>query len=67
MNKTLLLIIMDGWGERDASLKIDGRAVERGKEFRFGHRRNPDSNDLIVWIKKETMESTEITISPKAK
>jgi hypothetical protein len=59
--------IITGWGDRDATLKIDGRAVERGKEFRFGHRRNPDSNDLIVWIKKETMESIEITISPNAK
>ena len=57
-------LVITGWGQRDATLKIDGRTVERGKEFRFGHRRNPDSNDLIVWIKKETMESTEITLLP---
>lgn len=59
--------VITGWGDRDATLKIDGRSVERGKEFRFGHRRNPDSIDLIVWIKKETMDTIEITLSPNAK
>ena len=57
--------VIAGWGNRDATLQVNGKAVKRGKEFRFGHRRNSDSTDLIVWIKKETMESTEITLSPK--
>jgi len=59
--------VITGWGQRDVTLKIDGSPVKQGREFRFGHRRNPNSKDLIVWIKKETMESTEITLSPIAK
>jgi hypothetical protein len=56
--------VITGWGDRDVALKINGRSIERGKNFRFGFRHNPDSIDLIVWVKKEIMETTELTLSP---
>jgi len=34
-------LVITGWGETEATLKIDGKDIARGKNFRFGHRRSP--------------------------
>lgn len=58
--------VITGWGDADATLKIDDRAVNRGKEFRFGHRRSPDGKDLIVWIKMESSKPVEVSLFPSS-
>ncbi len=57
--------VITNWGTSDVSLKVDGREKTQGKDFRFGHRRNPESSDLIVWVKKETQEPVVFTFTPK--
>jgi hypothetical protein len=44
-------LVIAGWGDRNATLTVDGVAVPRGSNFRYGHRRTLDTTDLIVWIK----------------
>ena len=56
--------VITGWGDSNATLKIDGKAINRGKEFRFGHRRTPAGKDLIVWIKRESTKPVEVSLSP---
>jgi hypothetical protein len=56
--------VITGWGDRDAILKVDGKAVKRGKEFRFGHRRNPDSIDMIVWVRLTSTSPVDIVLAP---
>lgn len=58
--------VITGWGDADATLKIDDRAVNRGKEFRFGHRRSPDGKGLIVWIKMESSKPVEVSLFPSS-
>jgi hypothetical protein len=55
------LVIKD-WGEGDAFLKLDGVKVERGPDFRFGHRHTLEGVDLIVWINRESTQPVEIVL-----
>ena len=59
------LVIQD-WGEHEASLKIDGNQVLRGGDFRYGHRRTLEGTDLIVWVRLTTTGPVRITVSGPA-
>jgi hypothetical protein len=56
--------VVRNWGEKKARLQIDGKTVERGKNFRYGHRHTLEGTDLIVWIKLESTREVEISIVP---
>jgi len=56
--------IIRNWGRAGAKLKIDGRTIKRGKDFRFGHRRTLEGTDLIVWVKKNSTKPITISLSP---
>jgi len=58
--------VVENWGESGARLEIDGREIDRGRIFRFGHYRRLEGTDLIVWVKTEIMEPVSIAISPIA-
>jgi len=55
--------VIEGWGEKEAALKIDGAEVPRGRDFRYGHRRTLESTDLIVWIKTVSEKPVRIAVS----
>ena len=57
--------VITGWGDANATLKINGKAINRGKKFRFGHRHSPDGKDLIVWIKTESNKPVELSLFPR--
>jgi Concanavalin A-like lectin/glucanases superfamily len=59
LNPALVII---GWGEQDATLKLDGMEVQRGRAFRYGHRRSLEGTDLIVWIKTQREKTVKIVI-----
>ena len=60
-----LALVVKKWGSDDAALKINGRGVPRGKDFRFGIEYDVEGNaDLIVWIKKQAKKTTRISLSP---
>jgi hypothetical protein len=61
-----LALVVEGWGEHGANLQINGQDVERGKDFRLGHRHGFQTSDLIVWIKMESNEPVEITLLPSS-
>ena len=54
-------LVIKNWGEREATLQLDGVGVPRGKMFRYGLRRTLEGTDLIVWIK--TTAETPLRIS----
>jgi len=49
--------VIKNWGEKDATLKINGNKVKRGKDVRFGHSHTLEGSDLVVWLKMETVTS----------
>jgi hypothetical protein len=55
--------VIQGWGEKEAALKIAGAEVPRGPDFRYGHRRTLESTDLIVWIKTVSEKPVRIAVS----
>ncbi|MEI8372773.1 MAG: LamG domain-containing protein [Planctomycetota bacterium] len=55
--------VIQGWGEHEATLKIDDVEVPRGRTFRYGHRRTLAGTDLIVWIKIAAEKPLRITVS----
>lgn len=56
-------LVITGWGDAEAKLKIDGAEVKRGPGFRYGLRRTLESTDLIVWIKIETEKPVKVSVS----
>jgi hypothetical protein len=56
--------VIQRWGDKGATLKVNGKPVARGKEFRFGHVHQLDSSDLIAWFKLESAQAIKISLSP---
>jgi len=56
--------VIKNWGTADAMLKINGKNISRGKDFRFGHRHRLEGSDLIVWVKKDSTKPIKILLSP---
>jgi len=56
--------VVKGWGEADVALKIDGKTIKRGKNFRIGYERTDKGTNLIVWIKTESNKPIKISLTP---
>ena len=59
-----LAVVVNDWGYNDAELTLNGKEIERGKDFRFGHRERLDGTDLIVWVRTESTDPVQVTLSP---
>ena len=46
----------------DAKLTLNGRQIQRGADFRYGHRKTTKGKDLTVWIKTETSRPIKVKI-----
>jgi len=57
--------IIKGWGVSDVRMKIDGKEVKRGKNFRFGHRDKLEATDLIVWVRTESTKPIKVSLSSR--
>lgn len=57
--------VIQGWGERGARLRLDGREIPRGKDFRFGQVFTLEGTDLVVWLHLESMQPTTLRLSPE--
>jgi len=53
------------WDVKKIALDINGAAIPRGKDFRYGRIDRLDGSDLIVWIQYETNEGVHIKIKRK--
>ena len=56
--------VIKNWGDSVAVLKLDGKNVQRGKTFRFGHRHTLEGTDLVVWLKAESTKPMAVSIVP---
>ena len=43
-------LVIGGWGDKSARVKIDGRILKIEQNCKLGYNRRLDSTDLIVWI-----------------
>jgi hypothetical protein len=56
--------VIEGWGQHGLSLKINGKEIRPGINFRYGHRHTLESSDLIVWINTKSAKPVRMSISP---
>jgi hypothetical protein len=59
-----LAFVVEGWGDAQARLALEGRAVARGRAFRFGHRHRLDGSDLLVWVEAKSVTSLRLRLEP---
>ena len=57
-------MVVANWGDAGAALKIDGRKVAQGKDFRVGHCYRLEGTDLVVWIRLESSEAVSLELTP---
>jgi hypothetical protein len=55
--------VIEDWGTSDVELKVNGKKIKPGKDFRFGHRHKLDGADLIVWFEAESTKPVEVSLS----
>ncbi|MHC4546736.1 MAG: hypothetical protein ACYSYL_19840 [Planctomycetota bacterium] len=58
------VFVIEGWGENDISLNLNGKEIRPGRNFRYGHRHTLEGSDLIVWINIESAKPVRISINP---
>ncbi len=54
--------IIKNWGSRLATLTIDGKTVDQGKDFRQGIRNGIEGEDLILWLRLEREKPVKILL-----
>jgi hypothetical protein len=55
-------IVVKGWNPGEVSLQIDGRILERKKEYDTGIIRNLEKDDLVVWIANKSNKYSKIKV-----
>jgi len=59
-------LVVQGWGESEAALRIDGAGVARGPDFRSGRRRDLSGrSDLVVWLALRTTQPVTLRLEPR--
>ncbi|KPK78044.1 MAG: hypothetical protein AMJ79_01200 [Phycisphaerae bacterium SM23_30] len=58
-----IALVINGWGDGGAVLKLNGNIINQGKNFRVGHRAGLEDTALIVWIKHESTKPVKITLN----
>jgi hypothetical protein len=56
--------VIKGWGDVGATLKINGKAIARGKDFRWGHVYRLEGSDLVVWLRQESSRPVRVSLTP---
>jgi hypothetical protein len=56
--------VIDGWGRGGASLKVNGKPVAEGKDFRVGYIDRLDGSSLVVWIQVQLAGPSAFSLAP---
>lgn len=56
-------IIIRNWGSAPAQLKLNGKPVASGTDFRQGTVQTMDGHDLIIWLKLESETPVSMTLA----
>jgi len=58
-------VIVKDWDEPGVELKVDGKTIQQGKDFRVGYEQTPTGKDLVMWLKMKTNKTVTFSIEPK--
>jgi len=55
--------VIKNWGDAQPKLRLDGRVVARGPDFRYGLVPTLNGSDLIVWLRMESTKPINIDLA----
>jgi len=55
--------VIKNWGDAEPRLRIDGKVVSRGSDFRYGFVSHLEGTDLVVWLKMEASRPVGLDIA----
>lgn len=58
-------VLIRNWGEQGAALKVNGRRVPWGKDYRMGYVRHLEGTDLVVWMRAQSAATFRIELTPQ--
>lgn len=56
--------VVEGWGERKAVLRRNGKLLAEGANLRMSHIREVENPTLVVWLRAQITKSAHFTLSP---
>jgi len=56
--------IVKDWGRSGVELKVDGKTVKQGKDFRVGYEETHTGSDLVIWLKMKTNKTVKFSLWP---
>ena len=58
-------VVIKNWGRGVASLKVGGKKIPKGKDFRTGYIPTVEGTDLVVWFRGESINPVKVAILPQ--
>ncbi|HSH18842.1 MAG TPA: LamG domain-containing protein [Draconibacterium sp.] len=55
-------MVINGWEKDDLTLHVDGRKLEKNKDYWMGKRRELEKEDVIIWIKNKSEKTLKISL-----
>jgi hypothetical protein len=55
--------VIKNWGETEPTLTLNGQAVPRGNQCRFGHHPTLEGTDLVVWLQTAAASPISVGLS----
>ena len=59
------VFVLKNWGEMAAEVKVDGKLLNPGDDFRIGYEKHPGGTDLIIWVDMKSSQSVRFSVKPK--
>jgi hypothetical protein len=58
-------LVIKNWGDREPQLRIDGKRMIWGPDFRYARVRLLEEDNLVVWIKLQSVKPTILELDPE--
>jgi hypothetical protein len=57
--------VVNGWGDATPRLKVNGKLVPWGQDYRYGKVNSLDADKLVVWLRMKATSVTTVEIDPQ--
>jgi hypothetical protein len=58
-------LVFRNFGDSEVALELDGKAVPRGKDFRYSHEATLEGTNLCAWIRLESVQPVRLKLIPR--
>lgn len=58
------VFVIKDWGDSGVVVKVDGKQLERGEDYRVGYEETHTGIDIILWVKIKSTEEVRFSLIP---